>query len=89
MAGKPVAQVAAAGQAAEAVFLHGGVGVRDEPEQRLGDIQQGQDGDYGADLVADDRAHADPERRCQGGRDAAADDDGGCARLATSGHIQS
>ena len=29
-------------QAAEAVFLHGGAGVRDEPEQRLGDIQQGE-----------------------------------------------
>jgi hypothetical protein len=50
------------GQPVQAVFLHGGASVRDEPEQRLGDIQQGQNGDDGADLVADDRADADPER---------------------------
>ena len=84
MAGKPVVWVAAAARPPRP-YSDGGAGLRDEPEQRLGDIQQGQDGDDRADLVADDRARADPERRAQGGRHPAASDDGGGLGAADAG----
>src|SRR5215472_3454498 len=66
----------AGGQPGKAILLDCGAEVGDESQQRLSDVQQGEDGDDRAGLVADDRARADAKGGEKRGGDAAAGDDG-------------